>query len=98
MMDTDDKRIVVSSTVRGRRRDILVQDTGVGMDLSSSERFFEPFERTLDISPARRALGLGGSGLGLTIVRMIARNANCRVGFVEPERGFKTAFDLSWSE
>jgi hypothetical protein len=52
----------------------------------------------LKISPERRSLGLGGTGLGLTIVRMVATSVNCRVAFVQPEPGFETAFQLSWSE
>jgi signal transduction histidine kinase len=41
-------------------------------------------------------MGYGGMGLGLTIVRMLAANLGCKVAFVDPEPGFKTAFRLSW--
>jgi hypothetical protein len=68
------------------------------VDLSSAEELFNPFVRKLKISPERRSLGLGGTGLGLTIVRMVATSVNCRVAFVRPESGFATAFQLSWSE
>lgn len=97
-LDTAVKRIDISSRVRGQRSSILVQDTGVGVDLEDSEELFRPFERHLEISPERRALGLGGSGLGLTIVRLIASNLGCRVRFVEPTQGYRTAFELSWRE
>jgi signal transduction histidine kinase len=98
MLDVRKRLIVVGSRVRRSEHAIIVQDTGVGVDLSSAEELFEPFVRRLKLSPERRALGLGGTGLGLTIVRMIAGSLNCRVGFVRPTRGFSTAFQLSWSE
>jgi signal transduction histidine kinase len=98
MIDSPVKKIFISSRVSGRRKAILVQDTGRGVDISSADELFEPFARKLRISAERRALGLGGMGLGLTIVRMIASNVGCKVRFVKPEKGYKTAFELSWSE
>lgn len=98
MLDSAEKRISVSSQARGRFRMILVQDTGIGINLDGSEELFQPFVRKQKISRERRQLGLGGTGIGLTIVRMIAQNRNCRVGFVKPDNGFSTAFSLSWSE
>jgi signal transduction histidine kinase len=77
---------------------IRVEDTGVGVDLRSAHDLFKPFVRKLHLSQERKALGLGGTGLGLSIVRMIAGNVGCRVNFVAPTAGFKTAFELSWSE
>ncbi|MDA4124671.1 MAG: ATP-binding protein [Thaumarchaeota archaeon] len=96
--DSQVKRVNFSSQVRGGNRTVLVQDTGVGMDLSRAEKFFEPFVREVKVSPERQALGYGGTGLGLTIVRMIATNLGCQVGFVPPGKGYKTAFALRWSE
>ena len=58
---------------------------------------FEPFRRALEISEERRALGLGGYGLGLTIVRMIAESRGAHARFTEPEPPFATAFELYWS-
>jgi len=98
MLDAQTRRIGVRSRMEGRTRALLVQDTGCGVDLPSAEDLFRPFVRKLKLSPERRALGFGGSGLGLTIVRMIAENLNCKVAFVEPDAGFNTAFQLSWSE
>ena len=98
MLDSRRREIAISSRNRGKTREILVQDTGVGVDLDSADKLFEPFERRIVISEERRALGVGGTGLGLTIVRMIAENLSCDVGFVEPEEGFSTAFSLSWRE
>jgi len=97
-IDSRKKLVDVCSRSRGRDREILVQDTGCGMNLAHAEELFEPFQRRVKISPERRALGYGGMGLGLTIVRLIARNIGCKVAFVEPDKGFSTAFSLKWRE
>jgi len=98
MLDSDRKLIDVSSRIEDRNIEILVQDTGCGVDLKEAETLFEPFVRRVKISPERQALGYGGMGLGLTIVRMIAHNALSEVSFVKPEKDFSTAFSLRWRE
>jgi signal transduction histidine kinase len=98
LLDSDQKRLLIRSIKLGTERRIRIEDTGAGVNLASSGELFEPFVRRLEISQPRRALGLGGSGLGLTIVRMIAENVGCRVGFVEPSPGFSTCFELAWKE
>ena len=79
-------------------RGILIQDTGCGVDLQNSEELFKPFIRKLELTPQQKALGYGGTGIGLTIVEMIANRIGCEVEFVEPEDDFNTAFLLSWEE
>ena len=81
----------------GRSTWLRIHDNGVGVDLADSEALFEPFSRAIRISDERRALGLGGMGLGLTIVRMIARRRRAKATFVEPPRPWTTTFQLSWS-
>jgi signal transduction histidine kinase len=98
MLDSDRKLIEVSSRIDGRNLEILVQDTGCGVDLKEAESLFEPFVRKVKISTERQALGYGGMGLGLTIVRMIAHNVLCEISFVKPQKGFSTAFSLRWRE
>ena len=98
MLDSDTKRIAVSSFQSGRRRGIRIQDTGVGIDLEKAEDLFEPLQRALEISPERRALGYGGTGLGLAIVRMLATDLKADVRFIKPERPFKTCFEMAWTE
>ncbi len=98
MLDSDERLLKVSSMVQGRRSWILVQDTGKGVDLATAEELFKPFVRKLKISRERQSLGYGGTGLGLTIVRLIADNLGCTVGFEQPESGFKTAFYVYWEE
>lgn len=98
MIDSQIRKVRLSSRERGRAREILVEDTGIGIDLGAADTLFKPFERALKISRERRMLGMGGTGLGLTIVRMIAENRGCRVDFVAPATGFATAFRLHWKE
>jgi len=98
MVDSKAKIIDVSSRVENSVHEILVQNTGVPIDLNEAPKYFEPFERKSIISPERKSLGYGGTGLGLTIVRLIARSIGCQVSFVKPEKGFKTAFSIKWRE
>ena len=98
MLDSHERLLRISSRSDGKSREILIQDTGHGVDLQDSDRLFNPFERESPISPERQALGYGGTGLGLTIVRLLADTINCRVGFVPPNDGFRTAFSLQWRE
>ena len=98
MLDSEQRLLQVSSRANGKSREILVQDTGQGVNLGDADRLFQPFERGLEISLDRRALGYGGTGLGLTIVRMLAEDIGCTVKFIEPETGFSTAFSISWRE
>lgn len=98
MANSEERLLQVSSRARDNSREILIQDTGRGVDLRDADRLFEPFERRMEILQERRALGYGGTGLGLTIVRLLADRIGCKVGFIEPEEGFSTAFSLSWRE
>jgi signal transduction histidine kinase len=98
MIDKRTRKISVSSGYSRGRCHVLIQDTGTGVDLSNAEKLFEPFERKTVISRERRALSIGGSGLGLTIVRLIARNLGFNVSFVKPSRGFATCLRIEWEE
>ena len=98
LLDSETKRVSVSSFQSGRRRGIRVQDTGVGIDLNKAENLFEPMQRALEISTERRELGYGGTGLGLAIVRMLATDLKADVRFIKPEAPFKTCFEMAWRE
>jgi signal transduction histidine kinase len=98
MLDSDERTISFWSSCSYNRNRIYVEDTGCGVDLKHSETLFQPFVRKLEISADRRELGLGGMGMGLAIVRMVANNLNCRVRFAEPSEGFATCFELSWGD
>ena len=98
MLDSPHRLLHISSRSHEKSREILVQDTGHGINLEKADKFFAPFERASKISAERQALGYGGTGLGLTIVRLLANNIGCRVRFVVPQEGFKTAFSIQWRE
>ena len=96
-LDSQDRRILCAGGRTGRSAWARISDTGAGIDWTRSDAFFEPFAREMRISEERRGLGLGGMGLGLTIVRMIADQRRCKVRFVEPEAPWASTFQLSWS-
>lgn len=100
MIETGGKEIRCRSvSMEGTGRvAVLVEDRGVGVDLHSSRELFKPFVRKLELPEERKELRLGGVGMGLTIVRMIAESVGCEADFVRPSGGFKTAFRLSWKE
>lgn len=77
---------------------LRISDTGQGLDvpLSEADELFQPFERRIKISKDKRSIAIGGQGLGLAIVRMIARRRSANVAFVTPEDGFSTTFEIGW--
>ena len=98
MLDSSKRQLHISFRSCEESQEILIQDTGYGINLKDADRFFEPFQRASKISAERKSLGYGGAGLGLTIVRLLADSIGCRVQFVDPENGFKTAFSIQWRE
>jgi len=70
---------VVRATYADGRTCIEVQDDGPGISAANAARVFEPFFTT--------ARAQGGTGLGLPIVRAIARGAGGDVALVAHERG-----------
>ena len=99
-----DSKVAIISIDAGRDRGrrarewLRVSDTGVGLGvpLKESPGLFEPFERRLEISDTNRSIAIGGQGLGLAIVRMIARRREANVAFVAPPERFSTTFEISW--
>ena len=99
MLDSEHASIVLEGGRGARGREWLrISDTGVGIGvpLQDSEALFEPFQRHLRISPGNRSIAMGGQGLGLAIVRMIAQRRGAQAAFVEPSPGFSTTFEISW--
>ena len=82
-------RIAVSR--RQGRAQIAVSDCGVGIAPAERERVFEPFYR-----PAGRSESAGGWGLGLSLVRQIARrHGGDVVCDAEPGGGSRFVVDLA---
>lgn len=86
------------SPANARRQYLRVSDTGVGLETSLEEsgKLFEAFEREILVSSQNQSIAIGGQGLGLAIVRMIAHSRNADVSFVSPPEGFSTAIQISW--
>lgn len=96
-LDVDERKVLCLGGRTGKSVWIQVHDNGFGVNCDRSDELFEPFTRYTEISEERRELGLGGMGLGLTIVRMIAEQRHARAAFVSPPAGWSTTFQLSWS-
>jgi signal transduction histidine kinase len=95
-LDAQRPKIEVSSEIHNRYAYLYVSNNGVGIG-HDPEALFKPFARRSNISSERRELGMGGTGLGLTIVQMIAENMNCGVGFVDAgDPDWSTTFQMSW--
>ena len=73
----------LTSRTEGGEVIIGVDDNGPGIPPEDRERVFERFVRF----DAARDRASGGSGLGLTLVRTIARDVGGDAVFVEPRRG-----------
>ena len=95
-LDQNEPRIRIASAIRNRYGLLQISDNGIGIGEHPND-FFKPFTRTMNISPERRELGMGGTGLGLTIVEMISENRHCDVAFVTPcDPQWSTTFELKW--
>jgi signal transduction histidine kinase len=95
-LDCDMKVVHIDAGGNARTGWVRVQDTGTGIDLDDADRMFEPFERGQPISRERAALALGGSGLGLTIVRLVADELRVTVRFEQPEPSYRTSIRITW--
>ena len=79
-----------ASSASGRIR-LIVQNTGAAVDVSESERWFEPFESTTDT--VQPVLGQG-MGLGLTITRRMLDYYGITISFVAPTSPYATAIEV----
>ena len=81
--------VTVEARAAGRRAEVSVTDTGVGLAAGDLERVFERFYR----APGQQRHS-GGSGIGLTIARNIARAHGGEVTASSPGPGRGAAFVL----
>lgn len=99
LLDSNEARIAFrGGRDKGGREWLHVSDSGQGLDasLTEADKLFEPFERRIKISDDKRTIAIGGQGLGLAIVRMIAHRRSARVAFVPADDGFSTTFEIAW--
>ena len=98
LIDSPVKTIVCESSVDlvSRKASLYISDTGIGVDLADAAELFKPFVRRLELPVDRQGLGLGGVGLGLTIVKTVADSVGCGVDFIKPRPHMKTTFELTW--
>jgi signal transduction histidine kinase len=98
VLDASEARVEIEGLREGNREYLYVSDTGVGLgvDIEDAKRLFDPFERNLHIDPDRRSIAIGGTGMGLTIVKMICDRHGVRPQFVEAADPFETCLELSW--
>ena len=82
-------RIALESTDRATV-ELVVKDSGIGMDMQTVERIFDPFTQA-DESTSRR---FGGSGLGLAICRELAELMGGKIT-VESAPGKGSTFRVS---
>ncbi len=73
---------------------VVVENTGVAVDLADSERWFRPFESTTEsVDPI---LGQG-MGMGLPITRNMLEEYGATIKFVRPDKGYSTAVEITFS-
>ncbi|MYH15509.1 MAG: hypothetical protein F4149_10090 [Gammaproteobacteria bacterium] len=100
MLDSERKAVRFDGAIERRSQSFQVSDTGGGLavPIEDASVLFEPFERKTEISDVNRSIALGGQGLGLAIVRMIAAERGADVRFVAPRTGYSTTIEISWKE
>lgn len=86
-----DRRVRIQAVSSRDALDLIVCDTGVGIPIENRTDVFDPFFTTSQPDPV---FGIG-TGLGLTIVRDLARSWGGDVSVGEPERPWSTAVKLT---
>jgi signal transduction histidine kinase len=87
---TESGEITLSARLNGNEAKFSVADTGIGIAAENQQRIFEPFWQ-VEQSSTRRA---GGTGLGLTVSRSLARLLGGEVS-VESKLGDGSTFTLT---
>lgn len=85
-----ERRVRVNATTTADRFRLAVSDTGVGVPARSREEVFQPFFTTSQPDPV---LGVG-TGLGLKIVRDLARAWGGEAAFVDATEPWRTTIEL----
>ncbi len=80
--------VTVTSAVEGEQVMLHVQDSGLGMTPDQLAHLFEPFNRL-----GREREGIEGTGIGLAVVKALARRMNGEIG-VESQAGQGSTFSV----
>jgi len=72
---------------------LVIQNTGITVDLSDAEKWFQPFESTT--SQVDPILGQG-MGLGLPTTRRLLADYGADIYFVPPDQGRSTAIEITF--
>lgn len=96
MLETPNPRLAIAGGGDKMTGWLEFRDNGAGVDLATADRLWLPFERQLALPQEREDAGLGGMGLGLTIIKMVADELDVRVKFVKPPSDFNTSLKISW--
>jgi signal transduction histidine kinase/CheY-like chemotaxis protein len=91
---THDGGVLVAARRRGDRLVLQVIDTGIGIREHDQERVFEEFYQVPDVAPALDPTQRKGLGLGLAIVRRLARVIDAPLA-MRSVPGHGTAFTLT---
>ena len=81
-------RVTVTSAIEGEHVQLLVHDTGLGMTPEQLAHLFEPFNRL-----GREREGIEGTGIGLAVVKALARRMQGEVR-VESQAGVGSTFTV----
>jgi PAS domain S-box-containing protein len=87
---TDNGEILIRSRLDGEKVEVSVTDTGIGIAAENLERIFDPFWQVEQRSTRK----VGGTGLGLSVSRTLARLVGGDIG-VESEPGSGSTFTLT---
>lgn len=87
--EAPDPLVRLESTVRDRRRFLVVRDNGMGFDQAKAQSIFQPFERLY------AGVGIQGTGIGLaTVDRLVKRHGGRIFAESEPGKGASFYFTL----
>lgn len=84
-------RITVTAVPKGRRVQVAVADTGVGVPEDIGERIFEPFYRVEGTHPQK---GQASSGLGLALTKRLVEAHGGRIWYERTSDGTTFLFTL----
>jgi PAS domain S-box-containing protein len=84
-------RVTITLSLQGRQLELLVEDTGRGIERANWDKLFQPFSQE-DATTTRE---FGGTGLGLALARTLARKLGGDVELVDSTVGIGSKFLIS---